>query len=186
MRHLKIIGALVTLICFVGLARAACPDDTRTSAPQTAFGPEQAPEALIVETIASARTSLRVSAFAFSAPNVVDALIEARRRGIDVQVVVDHKHNVVEDPRRIGRNALDALHAARVPVHTNGRYRLHHDKFIVIDACHVQTGSWNYAESAKRNSENVVVLWNSPALAAAYLAHWKARFDEGTPYKHPH
>ena len=175
--------ALALLLCVALPAGAACPDSARPSAPQTAFGPEQEPETLIAEVIGSAKTSVRAAAFAFSSPPVAKALAEAARRGVDVRVVADHKHNIDEDAKRIGRRAFDTVAAAGGTVRTNGHYRLHHDKFIVVDDCHVQTGSWNYAESAKRNSENVVVLWNNPAVARAYLAHWQSRFDEGKPYR---
>lgn len=37
---------------------------------------------------------------------------------------------------------------------------------------------------ANRNSENVVVIWNDPALAAKYLAHWESRFKAGAEYAH--
>ena len=53
---------------------ANCPDPTRPAAPQQAFGPEQTPETLIVETIASARHSLRLAAFGFSSQAVSQAL----------------------------------------------------------------------------------------------------------------
>ncbi|MCO8647816.1 phospholipase D family protein, partial [Burkholderia multivorans] len=59
-----------------------------------------------------------------------------------------------------------------------------HDKYLVIDAEHVETGSFNYsASAASRNSENVVVVWNNPQLASRYLTHWQSRFDQGTPYR---
>lgn len=163
-------------------AAATCPDAAGPAAPEVAFGPERGAEALIVKAIGSARTSLRVAAYAFSSPAIVKALVEAKKRGVDVQVVVDRKHNTGTDPKRIGRDALAALAAAGIPARTNGDYRLHHDKFIVADACHVQTGSWNYAESANRNSENVIVLWNSPETAASYLGHWASRFAQGAPF----
>lgn len=174
---------LLLAITCARTAHAACPDASRASTPQTSFGPEQQPEALIVETVQSARDTLHLAAFAFSSPRVVEALVAAAKRGVQVKVVVDHKHNVAEDPKQIGRKALAALVAAGVAVHTNDRYRIHHDKFIIIDACHVQTGSWNYADSARQNSENVVVLWNSPDVARDYLAHWKARFEEGRAFR---
>ena len=176
-----LIPIAVLLAGWPGIA-SACPDTTRPSSPQFAFGPEQNPESLILDVASSAKSSLRLSAFALSSPAVVKALIGAANRGVDVRVVVDRKHNVVDDPKRIGREALDALVAGGVVVRANGAHRLHHDKFMVVDECHVQTGSWNYAESAKRNSENVVVLWNSPAAAKAYLAHWQSRFNEAVPY----
>ena len=176
-------GALALFVPIAQAATATCPDSARPAAPEVAFGPERGAESLILKAIASARASLRVAAYAFSSPSVVKALVEAKKRGVDVQVVVDHKHNVETDPKRIGRDALAALAAAGIPARTNRDYRLHHDKFIVIDRCHVQTGSYNYAESANRNSENVIVLWNSPETAAAYLGHWESRFAKGAAHR---
>lgn len=183
MRIFVWVAGFTLLLLAIGSALAACPDPARPATPQTSFGPEQQPEVLIVEAVQSAGESLHVAAFAFSSPRLVEALVAAAKRGVQVKVVVDHKHNVAEDPKQIGRKALAALVAAGVAVHTNDRYRIHHDKFIIVDACHVQTGSWNYADSARQNSENVVVLWNSPEVARDYLAHWKARFDEGRVFR---
>lgn len=164
-------------------AAAACPDPARPASTETAFGPEGGAEALILKAIGSAKRSLHVAAYAFSSPTIVKALVEAKGRGVAVQAVVDRKHNTENDPKRIGRDALAALSAAGIPARTNGDFRLHHDKFIVVDSCHVQTGSWNYAESATRNSENVIVLWNSPETAAAYLGHWESRYAKGAAFR---
>ena len=150
---------------------------------EVAFGPEAtAAEALILRNIADAKVSINVAAYAFSSPVIVEALVAARKRAVDVRLVVDRKHNIEDDPKGIGHKALDALAAAGASVRTNGNYRLHHDKYMVIDARLVQTGSYNYAASANRNSENVIVIRNNPALAGQYLTHWMARFREGTEY----
>lgn len=48
----------------------------------------------------------------------------------------------------------------------------------------ILTTQYNYsAAAAARNSENVLVVWNNPALAAQYLKHWQNRFDQGTAYR---
>jgi len=168
---------------FLSPLRAVADDLPRA---MVAFGPEDlAAERLVLETIADARQSIRVAAFAFSSPAIVDALVAAAQRGIDVRLVVDHGHNVVRDPKRIGRDALDAVTRAGAEARTNERHRLHHDKFMVIDGRHVQTGSYNYAVSANRNSENVLVVRDDAALAARYLAHWTRRYDEGRRYPAP-
>lgn len=149
---------------------------------EVAFGPEGGAEALILKHIAGAKSTIRVAAFAFSSPAIVDGLVAARKRGVDVKLVVDHEHNIAKDPKGIGRKALDTLVQAGAVAHSNSHYRIHHDKFIVADSRDVQTGSYNYAVSANRNSENVLVIRNDPALAAKYLAHWESRFREGSPY----
>lgn len=54
---------------------------------------------------------------------------------------------------------------------------------MVIDARTVQTGSFNYSRAAERdNSENAVVMWDDPALAAAFLRHWQSRWNQATAY----
>ena len=45
----------------------------------------------------------------------------------------------------------------------------------MVDGRHVETGSFNFTVSAaKRNSENVLVLWNNPTLANRYITTGKA------------
>ena len=149
---------------------------------EAAFGPDGDAEALILRFIAKARCSIRVAAYAFSSPRIVDALAAAARRGLDVRLVVDFKHNVAEDNKGIGHRALATMVGAHAAARTNDRYRLLHDKFIVIDNRHVQTGSYNYAQSANSNSENVIVSWDNPPLAARYLKHWQSRFDDGVDF----
>jgi len=168
-------------VCLVANAQAPYTAPASTSN-EVAFGPESGAEALILKHIGGAKSAIRVAAFAFSSPAIVDALVAARKRAVDVQLVVDHEHNVAADPKGIGRKALDTLVQAGAVARTNNHYRIHHDKFIVVDNRDVQTGSYNYAVSANRNSENVLVIRNDPALAAKYLAHWESRFREGAPY----
>ena len=36
--------------------------------------------------------------------------------------------------------------------------------------------------AARRNSENVLVVWNNPQVAASYLKHWQSRYEQGIDY----
>ncbi len=160
-----------------GAAGAVSPEPASTI--EAAFGPEAGAEALVLRVIASADSTIRLAGYAFSSAAVVDGLVAAARRGVDVQVVVDHGHNVPEGATCVSQKVFSRLAKAGVVVRTNSTFRHLHDKFIVVDGRHVQTGSYNYAKSANLNSENVIVIWRDPALAAKYLSHWKARFDGG-------
>lgn len=111
---------------------------------------------------------------------MVRALIAAKRRGVDVRVVVDDKAS----GSKSGLAALNLLANAGIAVRTNGKYAIHHDKYIVTDGLHVQTGSFNYSQAAAQsNSENVIVVWHNASLADSYLRHWKTRFDQGKRFK---
>lgn len=149
----------------------------------TGFSPEGSAERLVLNAICTARRSVHLSAYSFTSPAIVRALIDAQRRGVDVAVVADQKSNLVEDRSGKGRIALDLLSGAGVRVRMIDVYPIHHDKFMVIDGESVETGSFNYTTSAARyNSENAVVMWHVPVVAQAYQQHWQSRFNQGRPW----
>ncbi|AKK25033.1 endonuclease (plasmid) [Pandoraea oxalativorans] len=151
-----------------------------TGAAEVGFSPEAGAEALVVKVIGAANTSIRLAGYSFTSPVVVRALLDAKQRGVDVAVVVDDKGT----RSTTSRQALNLLVNAGIPTRTISVYAIHHDKYMVVDGLHIETGSFNYTTAAaKRNSENVLVLWNYPTLAAQYLAHWQSRWEQGQPYQ---
>jgi phosphatidylserine/phosphatidylglycerophosphate/cardiolipin synthase-like enzyme len=163
------------------------PSTTRVPATgevEFAFSPLQGAEGLVLKVITAAKSELRVLGYSFSSAPVTAALIAARKRGVDVRVVVDHRNNVSEDRSGKARASLGALALAGVPVRTIGAYAIHHDKVIVADRSTTQTGSFNYsAAAASANSENVLVLWNNPVAAQGYLRHWEHNWRQGVDWK---
>lgn len=149
---------------------------------ESAFSPEAGAEALVLEVINSSVSTLRLAAYSFSSPSVGAALIAARQRGVDVKVIADHRRNQA----KVNLAALARLAQAGIPVRTVAVYALHHDKYIVTDARHVQNGSFNYTQDAAvANSENVLVSWSHPELAAAFLKHWEDRWRQAVDYRPP-
>lgn len=147
---------------------------------EVAFSPNEGSEDLVVKAIQSARSSIGVAAYSFTSPVIAKALLNAKKRGVDVRVVVDENGN----KSKASLAALNLLVNAGIPTRTISRYAIHHDKYMVVDKSTVQTGSFNYSKAAaKSNSENVVVIWNNPDLALSYLKHWQDRFDQGREYR---
>lgn len=138
---------------------------------------------LVLKIIYSSEQNIRLAAYSFTSPRVVQALIHAKRRGVDVRVVVDDSNQ----KSKSGSAALNLLVGADIEARLNGNYAIHHDKYIIADGMHVQTGSFNYSQAAaKSNSENVIVIWNNPELAVSYLRHWTSRFEAGKKYARPY
>jgi phosphatidylserine/phosphatidylglycerophosphate/cardiolipin synthase-like enzyme len=188
--HRPLMSAVVTaalavlafpVLTYSSSAQAACVAPVGPAI-DTGFSPEGSAERLVLEAICTAPRSIHLSAYSFTSPAVVQALIDAHRRGVDVAVVADRKSNLVEDRSGKGRIALDLLSGAGVGVRTIDVYPIHH-KFIVIDGESVETGSFNFTTSAARyNSENAVVMWHVPVVAQAYQQHWQSRFNQGRPW----
>ncbi len=150
---------------------------------ETGFSPDGDAERLVLKVINSSTRSIRLAAYSFTSPTIIQALIRAKHRGVDVRVVADDSN----PKSKSGSAALNLLAGAEIHARLNAEYAIHHDKYIIADDRHVQTGSFNYSRAAaKSNSENVIVIWNNPELARSYLRHWASRFEEGTEYKRPY
>lgn len=170
-----------------GIASALQPGSTTVPAAgqvEVAFSPDEGSERLVMKAIDSANSEIRMLSYSFTSAPVVAALVRAKKRGVDVAIVVDYKNNISEDRSGKARAALGAAAAAGIAVRTISVYPIHHDKNLTIDRAHVETGSFNYSDAAAhRNSENVIVLWNNPQLAQVYLKHWERNWRQGQDYR---
>ena len=146
---------------------------------QVGFSPEGSALQLVLKTIESAQQEIRLMGYSFTSPEVVSALVRAKRRGVDVKIVLDEKGN----RSKASQAAMNIVVNAGIPLRTNGRYAIMHDKVIIVDNHTVEAGSFNYTRSAaSRNSENVLVINEVPEVAQTYLQHWQSRWDGGTDW----
>lgn len=168
----RLLALVVSLSVLAGPAGAASL--------QTGFSPEGSAEALVLKVIGSAKHDLRMMGYSFTSPTISAALAKAARSGVDVKLVLDEHGN----EGKASKNAMNYVVNAGVQLRTIDKYKIQHDKVIVVDGQTVETGSFNYtASAAKANSENVLVAWEVPDLAADYLRHWQSRWDQGTEYR---
>lgn len=150
---------------------------------EVGFAPGEGAEKLVLKVIDGARQEVRLIAYSFTSASVVEALVKAKKRGVDVQVVVDEKHNLADRTGKV-QHALSTLYHAGIPTRMVSDWPIQHSKVIVADRRHVETGSFNYsASAADRNSENVLVVWDNPDLAGQYLRHWESRFQRGRDFR---
>lgn len=150
---------------------------------EAGFSPEGTALQLVLKTIKTAQQEIRLMGYSFTSPDVADRLIRARKRGVDVKVVLDHKANTGER-NKASRAAMNLLVSAGIPVRTVDVYKILHDKVIIADGRHTEVGSFNFSRAAdSANSENVLVVWDDPVVAQRYLQHWSSRWAQGTDWK---
>jgi phosphatidylserine/phosphatidylglycerophosphate/cardiolipin synthase-like enzyme len=148
---------------------------------QYAFPPHDRADLMIIEALDAARAQILVQAFTFTDRRIADALIRARRRGIDVRLIID-SGNAVDG----ATGALRTLGSEGIAILVDDQHGAAHNKVVVIDAtaaaCAVITGSYNFTYSAqRRNAENALVLRGNPRLCAAY----QRNFEEHRVHSHP-
>jgi phosphatidylserine/phosphatidylglycerophosphate/cardiolipin synthase-like enzyme len=121
-------------------------------------------EGNLIALIDSAQTSVHGALYEMDLPGLVEALISAKGRGIDVKLVYDNGEMADSDRVAI----LGELDAAGIPLVPDERSAIMHNKFFVIDNQIVWTGSFNFTESAShKNNENAVVFY-VPEVAQNY------------------
>lgn len=149
---------------------------------QVAFTPWDNAEGLIIDGIRRAKHQILVQAFSFTSRALANALMAAKRRGVDVQVMADREQTFSGEASRI-----PDLVQAGIPVMLELRYQSAHNKVMVIDAgtadAAVVTGSYNWTYAAQyKNAENVLILRHNPDIANVYAANWRRHFAEALPY----
>jgi phosphatidylserine/phosphatidylglycerophosphate/cardiolipin synthase-like enzyme len=155
-----------------------------TGTVQVAFPPEENANGLIVQALREAKKSVLVQAFSFTSNEISFGLIEARRRGVDVRMLVDG-----EQLAKLENNRVGLVAQAGVPVWVDEQHQSAHNKVMVIDAESaspiVITGSMNFTYSGQfKNAENLLVLRGNKALADAYAANWQRHKQHTRPYHH--
>lgn len=150
---------------------------------QVAFTPGDDAASLVLEAVRRAKRQVLVQAYSFTHRDIAQALVEAKRRGLDVQVIAD-----LEQHER-GATSLVAWMAEQgVPVWLDGEHAAAHNKVMVIDNgttdAAVITGSFNFTHAAQyRNAENLLLLRGQTTLAEAYAANWRRHRIHSLPYR---
>lgn len=143
---------------------------------EVAFSPNGGCTDLVIRVIHSAKTSIRVLAYSFTSAPIAKALVEAHKRGVDVQVVVDKS----QKSKRY--TSATFIANASIPIRIDSKHAIAHNKVIIVDGHTVQQGSFNYTKAAEeRNGENVLVNWTNPKLAEVYLKDWQRHWDHSEP-----
>lgn len=150
---------------------------------QVAFPPDGNANALIVQALREAKRSVLVQAFSFTSNEIAFALIAARRRGVDVRMIVDG-----EQVEKLDNNRVGLVARAGIPVWLDEQHQSAHNKVMVIDADAanpvVVTGSMNFTYSGQfKNAENLLVLRGNRALAEAYAANWRHHRQHARPFR---
>lgn len=135
-------------------------------------------EGVVLQAIGDSHKTIHLAAYSFTSEPVVEALIAAKRRGVDVEAVLD-KSNLTAN-----YGGASLLVAKGIPTRINSAYAIMHDKFIIIDGESVETGSFNYTKAAAtRNAENVIYIRDNAEVAKTYEVEWQRLWDEAQLYR---
>lgn len=141
------------------------------------FSPGGGCTSAVTSEIASAQHSIQLQGFTFTSPQIATALIDAHRRGVQVQLLLDA--GATGDYRTQAQELL----RAGVPISVDAKHAAAHSKVILIDARTLITGSFDFTPAAETdNVENVLILHDQPRLQSAYEANFRAHLAHADPF----
>jgi phosphatidylserine/phosphatidylglycerophosphate/cardiolipin synthase-like enzyme len=140
------------------------------------FSPQGGCTEAIVYEIHAARQGILVQAYSFTAAPIAKAIVEAHKRGVAVDVILDKSHKTE------AYSSADFLLHAGIPVKIDPNHAIAHNKIMIIDGRVVITGSFNFTKAAEEhNAENLLII-RDEVIAGQYTANWKAHAAHSEPY----
>jgi len=131
------------------------------------FSPKGGAQDALVDEIGKARESIFVQAYSFTSAPITTALVEAYKRGVKVEIILDKGQR--SDPR----SGTATVREAGIPTLIDSKHAIAHNKVMVIDREILVTGSFNFTKSAEeKNAENLLIV-KSRELARLYFERWQ-------------
>lgn len=142
---------------------APSPSVTTTpSAVTVCFAPGGNCTDAITQALGHAKRSILVQAYSFTSAPIAKALLDAHKRGVQVQVILD------KSQRGEKYSSADFLANQGVPTMIDANHAIARNKMMIIDGETLITGSFNFTKAAQtQNAENLLII-HDPALAAMY------------------
>lgn len=153
--------------------------------------PDQGPGALI-DAIKNAKSSVELEIYMITtsgaAGEIVNALIDRQKAGVDVRVILETQPFIPPTPPHcdvapsldINKKAREALVAGGVRVqYSSPRFKYTHEKAMLIDHSTAYVMTTNFTGAAFANNREYVVIDKTPAdvksLGEVFDADWNAR-----------
>jgi hypothetical protein len=135
------------------------------------YAPVENLERVDVALLRSARSKIDLTAYALTDWPVIDALIDAHRRGVAIRVVLDPSE----------RHALDRLReiSGSIRMKRPGPYM--HLKSYSIDGLLLRSGSANLTASGLKQQDNDIIVIHELAATQAFKARFEQIWSEAKP-----
>lgn len=105
--------------------------------------------------LSSAKKNLQIAMFTWTHPLITEAVITAKKNGVNVSVAIDYKSSLGASKKTVER-----LLKAGIPVYRNTGMQLLHHKFALIDDEILINGSTNWTQAAfEKNRDCFFVLF---------------------------
>jgi len=143
---------------------------------QIYFSPKGGCTEAIVNEISHVKSEIYVQAYSFTSAPIAKALVDAYKRGIKVEAILD------KSQKKEKYTSATFLNNTGIPTFIDSRHAIAHNKIMIIDKEIVITGSFNFTKAAEqKNAENLLII-RSKELATFYMDNWNKHRDHSDSY----
>jgi len=144
----------------------------------TYFSPRGGATEAIVKEINAAKSEILVQAYSFTSKPIAKALVDARKKGIKVEAVLD------KSQRREKYTSADFVAHAGIPTYIDDNHAIAHNKIMIIDRATLITGSFNFTKAAEeKNAENLLVIKGNKPLVDRYIRNFEEHKGHSEAYQ---
>lgn len=164
-------------VCAYGLGawhgHTAPPDGS----PQILYCQDASCDQEIIRQIAAAQTYVYFAVYTITRPSIVDAVIGAKLRGLDVRGITDFNQSITTEEKP----ELNRMKTAGIPIEApiKDNDGLMHIKLLVTDTGYV-SGSYNWTTAATSYNDEVIAsgydAYGTAAYRAIFTELWKKYF----------
>ena len=120
----------------------------------------------IIALIDAAKSHIYFAIYTFTLPSIADALVAAKKRGVEVRGIMDSEQSKNSYGAPITAKLLTAGISVVTEKHATGN-GIMHIKTLVTESAYA-TGSYNWTKSATTINDEVLEIGTDPALRQAY------------------
>jgi len=171
--------SIVCSLCLVVLMFAVPVGAGWSATVEVYYGPDDAPLDRLTTLYRRATRYLYVAVYGLTSPRAVEAMVAAKKRGVDVRLITDLQRT--EDVKQ--RTALHTLHLAGIPILVNEHDGLMHLKQVVIDDEVNTTGSMNHTTSGNRYNDERLDVITDHAITVKAREKFLAMWNDHTRYR---
>jgi phosphatidylserine/phosphatidylglycerophosphate/cardiolipin synthase-like enzyme len=140
------------------------------------FSPKGGCTEAVVEALGRAKSTVLVQAYSFTSAPIAKALVDAHKRGVKVEVVLDRSQRTEK------YSSATFVYNSGIPCSIDAQHAIAHNKVMVIDGITVVTGSFNFTKAAEaNNAENLLVIQDAE-MAAKYAQNWSVHLQHSEPH----
>ena len=137
------------------------------------YAPAENLEHVDLAVLGKAQASIDFAAFILTDHAIVDALKDARRRGVKVRIVLDGSQ----------ASAFERLAEMGDVVRVKDSKPIMHLKSYLVDGAVLRTGSANFSASGLKKQDNDLVLSRDKELVASFSQRFGLIYDRASPLR---